>query len=171
MLRWVYPFTPLALLLLPLGTLGDDKKQDNKPFDDAEFVKMAASGGMHEVELGKVAADKAKDPAVKQFGQQMVTDHGKANEELKKTAKNAGLEIPDKMLEKHQKEFDRFKNLTGDQFDREYVKHMIKDHEEDVAEFTRASKEAKNPAVKEFATKTLPVVQKHLEAVKKLSRD
>jgi len=167
MLRSIYAFSPLALLLLPLGTLGDDKK----PFDDAEFVKMAASGGMHEVELGKVAADKAKDPAVKEFGQKMVTDHGKVNEELKKMAKEFGFAVPDKMLEEHQKEFDRFKNLTGDQFDREYVKHMIKDHEEDVAEFTRASKEAKSPAVKAFALKTLPVIQEHLEAVKKLSRD
>jgi len=168
MLRRVSLSAALALLVFPFAS-ADDKKTD-KPFSDADFVKAAASGGMHEVELGKLAADRAKDPGVKQFGQMMVTDHTKANEELKKVAKGGGFTIPDKLDEKQQKEIDRFKNLTGDAFDREYAKHMVKDHEEDLAEFTRASKEAKNPALKEFATKTLPTLQKHLEAAKKLNR-
>jgi len=170
MFRRAYLFTPLALLLLPLNTIGDDKKSDSKPFDDAEFVKMAGSGGMHEVELGKLAAAKAQNEAVKKFGQQMVTDHSKANEELKAAAKDAGLMVPDKMIDQHQKEFDKFKDLAGADFDRKYVEHMIKDHEEDVAEFTRASKEAKNPSIKAFAAKTLPVIKTHLEEVKKLQQ-
>jgi putative membrane protein len=159
----------LALLVFPFAS-ADDKK-DNKPFSDEEFVQKAACGGLHEVALGKLATEKAKDPAVKQFGQMMVTDHTKANEALKMAAKAAGLTVPDKMDDEHQKECDRFKKLSGDQFDREYTKHMVKDHEEDVAEFTRASKEAKNPAIKEFAAKTLPTLQKHLEAAKKLNRE
>jgi len=149
-------------------TAGQDRKPDEKPFNDAEFVKMAASGGMHEVELGKLASTQAKDAEVKKFAEMMVTDHGKANEELKKAAKEAGLEVPDKMNEEHQKEFDKFKDYKGTNFDQDYMKHMLSDHEKDVAEFKRASKEAKNPQIKDFAAKTLPVVQAHLDAARKI---
>lgn len=147
---------------------GEDKKPADKPFDDATFVAKAASGGIHEVELGKLAAARASSDDVKKFAERMVTDHGKANEELKKAAQAAGLNVPDKMNDEHQKEFDRFKDYKGEDFDREYMKHMHRDHEHDVAEFTRASKEAKNPNVKAFAAKTLPVLQGHLEMAKKL---
>lgn len=146
----------------------EDKKPGEKPFDDQEFVQMAASGGMHEVALGKIAAKKATSDAVKKFGERMVTDHGKANADLKKAAATAGLSVPETMNEKQQKEVERFRNYTGSDFDRDYMKHMISDHESDLALFTRASKEAKNPAIKEFATKTLPVIQAHLEAAKKI---
>jgi len=157
----------LVGILVPLAA--DDKQTTPaRAFDDQQFVNEAAGGGMHEVALGKVAAMKAKNESVKQFGQQMVDDHSKANEELKKAAKTANLTVPTKMDEHHQKEVDRFKNYTGQNFDRDYVKHMVEDHQKDVAEFTRASKEAKNPAIKDFASKTLPVLQGHLEKVKKL---
>jgi putative membrane protein len=149
-------------------TAGQDRKPVEKPFNDAEFVKMAASGGMHEVELGKLASVQAKDADVKKFAEMMVTDHGKANEELKKAAKEAGLEVPDKMNEEHQKEFDKFKDYKGTNFDQDYMKHMLSDHEKDVAEFKRASKEAKNPQIKDFAAKTLPIVQAHLDAARKI---
>jgi len=156
----------LVGILIPLAA--DDKPTAARAFDDQQFVNAAASGGIHEVELGKLASTKAKNEAVKQFGKLMVDDHSKANEELKKAAKTAGLTVPTKMDDKHQKEFDRFRDYTGQNFDRDYVNHMVDDHKSDVAEFTRASKEAKNPAIKDFATKTLPVIQGHLEKVKKL---
>lgn len=169
MLRQALLLIPFALVLAPVVPAQDKTKEDKKLFDDADFVMKAGSGGIHEVELGKLAATNAKSDAVKKFGQQMVTDHGKANDELKAAAKDAGLKVPDKMNDEHQKEFDKFKDLKGADFDKKYVEHMIKDHEEDVALFQRATKEAKNPSIKTFATKTLPVVQGHLEAVKKLS--
>jgi len=144
----------------------EDKKPAEKPFDDQEFVQKAASGGMHEVALGKIAAAKATGDAVKKFAEQMVTDHTKVNEELKKAATSAGLTVPETMNEKHQKEVERFMNYKGSDFDRDYVKHMLADHEADVALFTRASKEAKNPAIKDFAANTLPVITAHLEQSK-----
>jgi putative membrane protein len=169
MLRQALLLAPFALLAVPLVTAQDKKKDDKKPFDDAEFVTTVASDGLHEIELGKLAGTNAKSDAVKKFGQQMVTDHGKANDELKAAAKEANLKVPDKMSDEHQKEFDKFKDLKGADFDKKYAEHMVKDHEQAVALFQRATKEAKNPGIKTFATKTLPVIQGHLEAAKKLS--
>jgi len=164
MTRVMRLFAVIALLAGMPVALAEDKKA----FDDAEFVKMAASDGLHEVELGKIGVEKGKHEAVKKFGQKMVDDHTKANQELKSVAKEAGLSVPDKMLEKHEKEVNKFREFKGDNFDAEYVKHQIKDHEMAVAMFTRASKEAKNDKVKAFAAKTLPVLQGHLEIAKKL---
>ncbi|MBA4064392.1 MAG: DUF305 domain-containing protein [Isosphaera sp.] len=143
-------------------------KPDARPLDDAEFVKMAASGGMHEVEAGKVALAQAKAEPVKKFAQKMVDDHTKANEELKAAAKAAGLTIPDKMMEKDQKAVDALREAKGDEFDRRYLADQLKSHQESADLFERASKGLKNAELKAFAAKTLPVVKGHLEMLKKM---
>jgi len=167
-------FTAAGVLLLTLGwamvsVSADEKKGDKtKAFDDAEFVKKAASGGMLEVELGKVAKEKAISGDVRKFAERMIEDHTKANKELATVAKSAGYTVPEKLMPKHQEHLDMFKKDRSKSFDAEYVKHMLKDHEEDVEEFGRASREAKNPELKAFAGKTLPTLKEHLAMVKKI---
>ncbi len=171
--------TGLALLMGLVGsasmTRADDKAKpadkdkSEKAFDDAEFVKKAASGGMLEVELGKLAAEKGTMPEVKKFGAMMVKDHTKANEELMKVAKANKMAVPEKMMEKDMKMVAKFKKLKGAEFDKAYVMDMVEDHEMDVKEFMMASKEAKNAELSDFATKTLPTLKEHLKMVKDLS--
>ncbi|MBN9122143.1 MAG: DUF4142 domain-containing protein [Planctomycetes bacterium] len=158
----------LAFFAGVLSARAEDKK--DQPFDDTAFVKMAASDGMHEVMLGKIAAAMAKNDDVKKFAERLVKDHSKANEELKAAAKSANIAVPEKMDEKHMKHVDHFQNYKGTNFDADFLKHEVADHTEAVALFTRASKEAKNPQIKDFATKTLPTLQAHLEMAKKLSK-
>ncbi len=141
---------------------------DAKSFNDATFVQKAAMDGMHEVMLGKIVESKTKNEAVKTFAQRMVNDHTRIDADLKKAALTAGIAVPDKLDEEFQKEVDRFKNYKGSDFDRDYSKAMVSDHEQAVALFTQASKEAKNPAIKEFATKNLPIIKEHLMLAKKL---
>jgi putative membrane protein len=161
----------VAILAVVIGVRAADKPPaGDQLFDDATFVKMAAIDGMHEVELGKIGAAQAKNDDVKKFAEMMVKDHGKADEELKAAAKAANIAVPDKIDDKHQKHIDHFKNYMGTNFDDDYMKHMVADHTEVVALFTRASKEAKNKELKDFATRTLPVIQGHLEQAKKLSK-
>ena len=161
--------TRLAALVALLATAAG-ARADDKPFDDATFVKKATIGGMYEVALGEVIAPKAKNDDVKKFAERMVKDHTAANEDLKAIARAAGIEAPAKLDDKHQQKIDMFKTYKGTNLDQDYVKDMVKDHEEDVDLFTRASKEAKNPAIRDFATKTLPTLQKHLEMVRKLDK-
>lgn len=168
MLRKTALVVALAVFVGVIGARAQDKPADQ--FTDEMFVKTAASSGMHEVELGKIAADKAKNEDVKTFAQQLVKDHTKANEGLKTAAKAANIAVPDEMLEKHKKHVEMFRNYKGTNFDQDFLKHEVADHTEAVALFTRASKEAKNRELKDFATKTLPVLQQHLEQAKKLSK-
>jgi putative membrane protein len=122
-----------------------------------------------EVELGKLAEQKASNDAVKQFGQRMATDHAKAGQELAQLATGKGIELPKQPDRKSQAEKDRLSKASGSTFDREYVKMMVKDHEKDVAAFKRASKDAKDPDVKAWAAKTLPTLEDHLKSIKQIA--
>lgn len=156
-----------CLCAIVVAQARQETKQD-KPFSDKEFVQKAASGGMTEVMLGKIAESKGSE-AVKKFGERMVTDHTKLNASLMKAAQAAGIPVPEKLNEHDQAEVEMFKNYKGTDFDQAYIKHMLADHEQDIALFKRASKEAKNPAIREAATEALPVIETHLELAKKLA--
>jgi putative membrane protein len=130
---------------------------------DKKFLTEAAEGGMMEVELGKLAADKGTDPDVKAFGQKMVDDHTKANDKLKALAASKGLTLPSDMgtMEKHT--MHEIQEKKGADFDRLYMSTMVKDHKKDVSEFDHQSKSAKDSDVKAFASDTLPTLQGHLK--------
>lgn len=136
--------------------------------DDKKFVKEAALGGMTEVELGKLATQKASSDAVKQFGQKMVDDHTKANDTLKQVASKENISLPDTLDSKHQSRIDKLSKLSGDSFDKAYVKDQLKDHENDVREFQAESQSGTDPNIKAFASTTLPTLQQHLDLVKGL---
>jgi putative membrane protein len=130
---------------------------------DQKFVRSAASGGMAEVQLGQLATQNASSDQVKQFGQRMVTDHSKANDELKSLAARQNITLPTDLDAKDKATLDRLQNLKGAAFDRAYMRDMVKDHETDVAEFQKESTGGTDPQLKEWAGKTLPTLQDHLK--------
>lgn len=136
---------------------------------DATFMKKAARGGAAEVELGQLAVQKASNAQVKEFGQRMVNDHTKANNELKQVASQKQVDLPQELSAKDKATKARLEKLSGAQFDRAYMTHMVKDHQADVAEFARESKMAKDPAVKSFAEQTLPTLREHLKEAQKIA--
>jgi putative membrane protein len=138
---------------------------------DASFIKKAAMGGMAEVDLGQLASSKASDDKVKSFAQRMVTDHGKANDELKMLAASKQIEVPSSVDSKHEATRARLEKLSGSAFDRAYVSDMLADHKKDVAEFMHQSRSATDPDVKAWVTKTLPTLQEHLKMIEDLSKD
>jgi putative membrane protein len=132
--------------------------------DGAEFAVEAASGGMFEVEAGKLAQQKASSSAVKDFANKMVEDHGKANEELKALAAKKNITLPTAMSEEHQKKIDKLSGLSGTEFDEEYMSIMDAAHAKDVKLFEEMANENNaDPEIKAFASKTLPVLHMHAE--------
>ena len=171
--------------------------------DDKKFVMEAGHGGMMEVELGKLATQKAMSDEVKQFGQRMVDDHSKANDELMQLASSKGIMMNHptgsnstaggadsqmsgsnaqssgsntmsgqgsnasgddaKMMKKHQEMVSKLSALSGAEFDRKYMEHMVKDHEKDVAAFERESTKGSDSDIKAWAAKTLPTLREHLQ--------
>jgi putative membrane protein len=130
---------------------------------DQTFIMKAASGGMAEVELGRMAAEKATRDEVKKFGQRMVDDHSRANDELKTLAQNKNVTLPTS-IDPHTKAMhDKLSAMSGAAFDRAYMQMMVTDHKKDVNEFRMAAKGAKDPDVKGWAAKTLPTLEEHLK--------
>jgi putative membrane protein len=136
---------------------------------DATFIKKAASGGMAEVDLGRLATEKASNPDVKQFGQRMVDDHSKANDQLKQVAAEKHVTLPTSISAKDKATKAKLEALSGDQFDRAYMEDMVKDHKQDVAEFQKASKSASDPQIKDWASQTLPTLQDHLKEAQRIA--
>lgn len=134
---------------------------------DKAFATSAARGGLAEVEMGKLAADHAGSADVKQFGQRMADDHGKANDELKGWASKASVALPTEPSAKQKADLKRISGLHGEAFDRAYMALMVADHNKDVAEFRRASTTARNADLKAWAGKTLPTLEEH----QKMARD
>ncbi len=138
--------------------------------DDKKFAKEAAIGGMTEVELGKLAVQKASSDAIKQFGQKMIDDHTKANDQLKQIAGKEGIDLPQSLDSKQQSHVDKLAKLSGPAFDKAYMKDMVKDHEKDVNEFKNEAQNGSDPNIKQFASTTLPTLEQHLSAAKDLNK-
>ena len=130
---------------------------------DNDFMTKATQGGLAEVDMGNMAASKAD---VKAFGNRMVTDHSKANDELKQLAATKGVVQPGDVNDEQKKTMDALSSKSGKDFDKAYMDDMVKDHETDVKEFEKASKNAKDADLKAWATKTLPTLQEHLKMAK-----
>jgi putative membrane protein len=136
---------------------------------DRSFMREAAIGGMAEVTLGKLAQQKGSNAAVKQFGGQMVTDHSKANDELKSLAQQKGVPLPATLDAKHKAIEAKLSRLSGAAFDSAYAKAMVDDHKEDVAHFRTRSKNAKDGDLRSWAGKTLPTLEHHLQMAQQMA--
>jgi putative membrane protein len=143
-------------------------KEAKTPRGDQRFVKEALEGGMAEVQLGQLAQQRGNSDAVKQFGQRMATDHGKAGDELKQLASQKGIEAPTALDRSHQRTYDRLAKLSGADFDRAYMKEMVKDHDKDVKAFQKEANSGSDPDIKAFASKTLSTLQDHQQQAKQV---
>lgn len=129
---------------------------------DDKFLHDAAAGGMMEVELGHLAMERAASAEVKAFGQRMVMDHGRANQQLTQIATSKGMTLATKLPPDMQQMRDRLARLSGAEFDRMYVRHMVEDHKKDVSDFEKQAENGTDPSLRTFAQQTLPTLREHL---------
>lgn len=132
---------------------------------DSMFVMEAATGGMEEVAMGQLAQQNASSDRVKAFGAMMVRDHSQANNELSSFASSRGLTVPSALPAAKQKDVDNMKKMTGKAFDMHYVSMMVDDHKKDVDKFKKESTSADDADLKNWAGKTLPTLQTHLDSI------
>lgn len=141
--------------------------QNSAPHRDTKFMQKAASDGLAEVQLGQLAKERGMSDEVKSFANRMVADHGKANEELKSLAAAKGVTLPTDTDKKHKRKMEKLSKLSGPDFDRAYMKDMVKDHKEDVSAFRKEAKKSKDADVQKFAQSTLPTLEEHLAMAQK----
>jgi putative membrane protein len=160
-----------ALCLLSLGVAAQSSSNSAQlSSSDKMFMNKAAQGGMAEVQLGQLATQNGQSDDVKKFGQRMVDDHSKANDQLKSLASQKGVTLPTDLNAKDKALKDRLSKLSGAQFDRAYIQAMVKDHKEDIAEFQKEANGGKDSDVKNWASQTLPTLQDHLKMAEQDSK-
>jgi putative membrane protein len=138
--------------------------------DTKDFINEAATGGMMEVELGNIAIKNAASDKVKEFGKLMVEDHTKINNQLKDLASGKGIELPATVTNNQQLDIDKLKKETGSDFDKDYVSMMVDDHQKDIDAFKDAADKTTDPNIKSFITNTIPILQKHLNAIQAIQK-
>ena len=138
---------------------------------DEMFVLDVAKDGMAEIDIGNLASEKATSDDVKKFAQRMVTDHGKANDELKTLAQSKNITLPAGVDAKAKATHDRLAKLSGPAFERAYMQDMVAGHRKAVAAFKKESTSGKDPEVKAWATKTLPTIEEHLKMAQDIAKN
>ena len=138
---------------------------------DIDFANKAAVGGMAEVEFGKLAREKSTDTKVKEFAAMMITDHGKANQELMNIAKMKKITLPAALDDEHGKKLEELKSKSGKDFDKAYVAAMVDGHKKTLDLMTDGAANGKDPDLKGFAGKTAPVVKMHLDMINKIQAE
>ena len=136
---------------------------------DRKFALAVAMDGMTEVQLGRLATQQGASEGVKQFGQRMVDDHTKANNDLMQWASTSGLTLPTTLDTKHQAMVTKMSGLSGAAFDKAYAKNMVSDHTKAVAMFQKEADRGGDSGLKSFAASTLPTLQEHLSMARGLS--
>lgn len=150
----------LALAAFPAAAQQAAKPEISR--QDRNFAEHAMAGGMMEVQLGKLADQRAQSEAVKTFGQRMVTDHSQANQKLSEIGGKLGLAAPAELPREQRRTVDKLAGLSGAEFDRAYMAAMIDDHKKDIGEFRKQADKGENPDLKSFAQQTAPILEQHL---------
>jgi putative membrane protein len=164
----------LTIFLTGLGSWAVLAHQDaparKADIADAHFAKAAAQGGMAEIQLGKLAADRGSNAMVKAFGERMVTQHGAAGDQLKAAAQQANIALPTTVSSKDQQTYDRLARLNGSNFNRAYADDMVRDHEKDLNDFQNEANNGKNSSIRAFASQTTPMIQQHLNQAREMQK-
>ncbi len=156
------------------SALGADSSQNSAGGADAQvmkdkmFLRKAAQGGAAEILLAQLALQMTSNDAVKQFAQHMVEGHTAIAQSLKPFADELGVLTP-KPSKLDQQEYDRLSGLTGAEFDREYLADMVRDHHQDLQDFTSEAESANDPELKEAVAKDQIVIARHTRMADKLA--
>ena len=167
------PSTPSQLPSTAAGAPATDNSSqlNMQAIDDQDFVRKALQGGDAEVQLGQLAEQKSQSSDVKQFGQKMVQDHSQLGDQvIKPLAKQLGVKEPNGLSKKDKQLVASLEGLSGPQFDQEYIKAMVKDHKQDLKEFTDETQMSQDPNVKKAALEGCNVITQHLELIERIAQ-
>lgn len=148
----------------------DQRFDDTGVENDTEFAVEAADGAMMEIQLGNLALKNAASSEVKDFAQTMISDHGKANDELVTLAASKGISLPTELSDENQKKIEELSSKTGADFDKAYCEFMIKDHKDDVDKFKKQAEKGNDADIKAWAAEKVPALEQHLAMAESMEK-
>lgn len=171
-MRWrqVSAAVGAGILAWSMGTFVAQAQGDKASAADKRFVKDAMQGGMAEVQLGQLASDKGNSGDVKEFGQKMVHDHTELNDQMKQVAGQVGVTPPESVTPMDKALETKLKALSGDDFDKAYIRAMVKDHRKDLMDFKKEASTGSSSTVKDAANKGSQVIAEHFKMAKDMAK-
>jgi len=149
-----------------------------KEMSDAHFLTNIHRANQMEIEMAKLAKENSSSPQVKKFSDRIIDDHKKGDDMVIDLAKRKNIDIkaedskmdqsPGPMMKEHQETMEKLKSLKGAEFDREYAKAMVKDHEKVIGHLTAARTRVKDPDITALIDKLMPTLKEHLAMAQKL---
>ncbi len=137
-------------------------QQANLTEQDRNFLQDMAQGNRVEVQLGRIAEQKATDPEVKDFARRMINDHSKLQNQLETFASARNLKLPTSTTTQQQNLVSQLQGASSSDFDRQYITTMLQEHKQDIAKVQQQMAATQDPAVQDLAAKTLPILQNHV---------
>jgi putative membrane protein len=162
-------FKAVLLLFVLCWAQPASRAEEAKALTDTDFLQKSVVAGNAEVQFGKLAARNATSDRVREFAERMVKDHTNANKQLAEHARSLKVGVVAGLEKDRRAEYSKLSKMKGSDFDRAYMKDMVKDHEKAVKLFKTYSKEGKHEGLRTFAKKTLPTLEKHLKEAKEIS--
>lgn len=159
----------VAVLLCGIAAIALAQSDKDASMGDKHFVSEAFKGGMAEIQMGQLAQQKSNSEDVKNFGKMMVEDHSKLNDQMKGVASQIGVTPPSSPTLLQQAEIKKLRGLSGNEFDQEYIKTMVKDHETDMNDFQKEANDGRSPVVKDAAAQGAKVISHHLMVIRKIA--
>lgn len=160
----------LSAAVLLCGQLGFSQNTTSASSSDKKFVHSALEGGNAEVKLGQLAAQKGSSDDVKQFGQKMVDDHTKLGDQMKQIAQQQGINVPEGVPAKDKALEAKLNSLSGDAFDKAYIKAMVQDHKKDLSEFKKEASSGNDTSIKDAASQGAQVISEHLQMAEQMAQ-
>lgn len=143
--------------------------QQSLAIGDRRFVQAAATSGMFELEAARLASSGAADAALQRYAATLVEDHTRANEDLRRLASAKGLQLPARLPAAQQRELDRMRQLQGEALDRAFLRRVaLREHQQDIRRFEAASRNARDPELRAWASQMLPTLERHLSQARQL---
>lgn len=145
-------------------------RQDPKSMSE-KFVKHASSENLYEIELSRIAQERAQKPEVKQLAKTIGDHHTQAQTALQEAARSSNISVPTELTPVHQAKLSKFRTKTGEEFDKAFLYSQVGGHSEAALWYRDAANELQEPALKQYASTTLPKLREHLQAVKVAAND
>jgi putative membrane protein len=137
---------------------------------DADFLREANRGNLEEVEIARVALRQTNNEQVRTFAQRMIDDHTRMNDEVMQLARQKGLSLDSQLPSDARNDVNRFAQMNGADFDRQYIRGMVQDHQKDADAFDRTARTATDSSVRSLASRDLPTIREHLRMAKDLDQ-
>lgn len=133
---------------------------------ERDFLVEAGSGHLAEIQTAQIAQQRAGSTDVQNLAQQMIQEHTRLSNNLQQVAQQANVSVPNQLSSQHQQDYDRLVKYSGQEFDRQYLQHLINDHQRDIDRYQRMASQASDPNVRAYAQQTLPSLRQHLQQVR-----